>query len=162
MARSWGAALAAIVLIVDQLSKWWITGPMNLPNRDEIVLLPIFRFVWTRNYGVSGGFLVAGSEAQRWLLIAGTAAIAIVVAVWLAREKALVEALALGAILGGAAGNIADRARLGYVADFLNLHFGAWSPFLVFNVADAGISVGVVILILRALFGSRARSLAEK
>lgn len=162
MARAWGLALAAIVLLVDQLSKWWIVGPLDLPNRDGIELLPIFRFVWTRNYGVSGGFLVAGSDLQRWLLIAATAAIAAVVAYWLAREKQVVEALALGAILGGAIGNIADRARLGYVADFLNLHFGAWSPFLVFNVADAGISVGVTVLILRALLSNRARSLAEK
>jgi signal peptidase II len=55
-------------------------------------------------------------------------------------------------VLGGALGNIVDRVRFGYVLDFADLHFGTWRPFLVFNVADAAISIGVVILILRALF----------
>ena len=66
------------------------------------------------------------------------------------------DAVALGLVLGGALGNILDRVRLGYVADFLNLHFGAWSPFLVFNVADVGVSLGVAFLVLRALFPREA------
>jgi signal peptidase II len=147
-----GWIMAAIILAADQLSKFWIMGPLDLPNRGAIELLPIFRLVWTGNHGVSGGFLVASSDWQRWLLTAGTAAIAVAVASWLWREKQRIEAIALGGILGGAIGNIADRVRLGYVADFLNLHFGAWSPFLVFNVADAAITIGVLILLIRALF----------
>ncbi len=55
-------------------------------------------------------------------------------------------------VLGGAAGNILDRTRLGYVVDFADLHFGQWRPFLVFNVADAAITIGVLILLIRALF----------
>ena len=58
----------------------------------------------------------------------------------------------LALVLGGALGNIVDRVRLGFVVDFLDLHFGEWRPFLVFNVADAAISIGVVILLLRAVF----------
>ena len=161
MAKVGGWVMAAIVLVADQLSKYVVIGPLDLPNRGSIELLPIFRLVWTGNHGVSGGFLVASSDLQRWLLIAGTATIAAAVAVWLWRERSGLEALAFGAILGGAAGNIADRVRFGYVADFLNLHFGAWSPFLVFNVADAAISIGVVILILRAVLTPRRSSLAE-
>ena len=57
----------------------------------------------------------------------------------------------------GALGNIVDRARFGYVLDFADLHFGEWRPFLVFNVADAAISIGVVILILRALLVKDSR-----
>jgi signal peptidase II len=162
MARGWGWAMAALVVFIDQLSKYWITGPLDLPDRGEIELLPIFRLVWTGNHGVSGGFLVASSDAQRWLLTAATAGIAVAVAVWRWRERGRIEVLALGAILGGAIGNIADRVRLGYVADFLNLHFGAWSPFLVFNVADAAISIGVMVLIGCAVLLSRDHSLAEK
>jgi signal peptidase II len=150
-ARIGGFATAAAVLVVDQLSKWAITGPIGLPAREPIEILPIFRLIWVENRGVSMGFLVAGSHAERWALAGITAVIAIGVLVWLLREKGRIDALALGAILGGAIGNIADRVRLGYVADFLNLHFGAWSPFLVFNVADAAISVGVVLLAVRAL-----------
>ena len=151
-ARAGGFAAAIVVLIADQITKWAIMGPIRLPYRGPIDILPIFRLIWVENRGVSMGFLVADAAWQRWLLTAVTAGIAIGVLVWLLREKNRIDALAFGAILGGAIGNIADRVRLGYVADFLNLHFGAWSPFLVFNVADAAISVGVVLLAVRALF----------
>jgi signal peptidase II len=151
-ARAGGFAVAIAVLIADQLTKSAIMGPIRLPYRGPIDILPIFRLIWVENRGVSMGFLVANSDAERWLLTAVTAAIAIGVLVWLLRERGRMDALALGAILGGAIGNIADRVRLGYVADFLNLHFGAWSPFFVFNVADAAISIGVVLLAVRALF----------
>jgi signal peptidase II len=122
-ARIGGFATAAAVFVVDQLSKWAITGPIGLPAREPIEILPIFRLIWVENRGVSMGFLVAGSNAERWALAGITAVIAIGVLVWLLRERGRIDALALGAILGGALGNIADRVRLGYVADFLNLHF---------------------------------------
>jgi len=146
-----GLIVAALVFVVDQLGKWWVTGPLQLPDRAPIDLVPIFRLIFVQNYGVSMGFLTAGSESERWLVTALTAAIAIGVLVWLGREKSPAEASALGLILGGALGNILDRVRLGYVVDYLNLHFGAWSPFLVFNLADVAISIGVALLVLRAL-----------
>ena len=160
-ARVLGLVTAAAVLVADQLSKWAIIHPIALPERAPIDLLPIFRLIWVENRGVSMGFFVAGSSAERWALAGVTAAIALGVLVWLCRENGRADALALGAILGGAIGNIADRVRLGYVADFLNLHFGAWSPFLVFNVADAAISIGVVLLALRALFVREGRPSSE-
>ena len=64
-------------------------------------------------------------------------------------------------MLGGALGNILDRVRFGYVVDFADLHFGDFRPFLVFNVGDAAISIGVVILLLRA-FLSRDERPKEK
>ena len=161
MGRPLGLFMASAVLVLDQLSKFYITGPLALPLRGPIDLLPIFRLIWVQNFGISLSLFTAGSETSRWLLTLVTAAIAVGVAMWLMRETQRIEALALGAILGGAIGNIADRVRLGYVTDFLNLHFGAWSPFLVFNVADAGISLGVAILVLRALFAPRSHALAE-
>lgn len=150
--RPVGYGIALGWFLLDQLSKWAIIHPLDLPNGAPIELLPIFRLIWVENHGVSMGFLTAGSEAARWLLTAMTGAIALGVAWWLWRERARPEAAALGLVLGGAAGNILDRVRLGYVADFLNLHFGGYSPFLVFNVADVGVSVGVAFLVLRALF----------
>ena len=153
-----GLFVAAAVLILDHLTKWYVVGPLALPSRGAIELLPIFRLVWTGNHGVSGGYFAASTDWQRWLLIAATGLIAIGVAIWLVREKKLPDALCLGAILGGAIGNIADRVKLGYVVDFLNLHFGAWSPFLVFNVADAAISIGVALLVIRALFSARTHT----
>ena len=160
--RRIGFGVAILVYAVDQLIKWLIVGPLDLPNRlgGTIPVLPIFRLQWVENHGISMGFLTAGSAQGRWMLVALTAAIAITVTVWLWRERNRLDALSLGLVLGGALGNITDRARLGYVADFLDLHFGDWHPFLVFNVADAAITIGVLLLVLRALF-ARDRAASE-
>jgi signal peptidase II len=152
MRRYIGWLVAILVFAADQLSKWYVTGPLALPQRDSFEILPIFRLLWVGNRGVSMGIFVAGSEVQRWGLTLFTIGIAAFVAAWLMRETRRWDRIALGLILGGALGNILDRVRLGYVTDFLNLHFGAWSPFLVFNIADAAISIGVAFLVLRAIF----------
>ena len=88
--------------------------------------------------------------------VSAYATIAAGVAFWITREQSAGDRVALGLVLGGALGNIVDRVRFGYVVDFLDLHFGAWRPFYVFNVADAAISIGVVILLLRAFFARKA------
>lgn len=148
-----GAISAAIVLLLDQAAKWFVTGPLELDllAGDPIDLLPIFRVRFVANQGVSLGLLQAGSDAARWGLVLLTAAIAIGVVVWMVRERNRQDQVALGLVLGGAIGNIADRVRLGYVVDWADLHFGDWSPFLVFNLADAAITLGVLILLARAV-----------
>ncbi|WP_341207103.1 signal peptidase II [uncultured Sphingomonas sp.] len=147
-----GLLLAGAVFAVDQLVKWLVTGPLQIDFLGAYrTLLPIFDLRFTKNEGVSLGMLRAETDATRWLLVAFTAAIAIAVAVWMFRERKRADQLALGLVLGGAIGNIVDRVRLGYVVDFADLHFGEWRPFLVFNVADAAISIGVLILLVRAL-----------
>ena len=148
--RSFGFTVAATVFALDQLAKWIVAGPLALQSVRQIVLLPIFNLSWTENQGISLGFLQATSHSARWLLVAVTGAIAIAVAVWIGREKQRGDQIALGMVLGGALGNILDRIRFGYVVDFADLHFGDIRPFLVFNVGDAAISIGVVILLLRA------------
>ena len=146
-----GFAVAAVIFVADQITKWLVIGPLAL-NRigDQLVLLPIFNLTWTENYGISLGLFNAESDTGRWVLVAVTAAIATGVAVWIRREQQRGDQVALGMVLGGALGNILDRVRFGYVVDFADLHFGEFRPFLVFNVADAAISIGVVILLLRA------------
>ncbi|WP_298814905.1 signal peptidase II [uncultured Sphingomonas sp.] len=147
-----GLLLAAVVLVVDQLVKWLVTGPLGLDYLNASrTLLPIFDLRFVKNNGVSLGLLRAETATMRWVLVAFTAAIAIAVAVWMWREPKRGDQLALGLVLGGAIGNILDRVRLGYVVDFADLHFGEWRPFLVFNVADAAITIGVLILLVRAL-----------
>jgi signal peptidase II len=138
------------IFIVDQITKWIVINPLALQARGQIELLPIFNLTWVENRGISLGLLTADSELGRWLLVAMTAAIAAGVAWWITREERRGDQLALALVLGGALGNIVDRVRFGYVVDFADLHFGAFRPFLVFNVADAAISIGVVILLLRA------------
>jgi signal peptidase II len=148
--RHLGYIVALLVFAGDQLSKWIVAGPLDLQTVRQIVLLPVFSLSWTENYGISLGLFNAESETGRWVLVAVTAAIATGVAVWIRREKQRGDQIALGMVLGGALGNILDRVRFGYVVDFADLHFGEFRPFLVFNVADAAISIGVVILLLRA------------
>jgi signal peptidase II len=148
--RNLAYILAIIVFIFDQVTKWIVSVPLALQARGQIEILPIFNLTWVENNGISLGLLNATTPTGRWMLVAMTAAIAIGVAWWITREEKRGDQLALSLVLGGALGNIVDRVRHGYVVDFADLHFGAFRPFLVFNVADAAISIGVVILLLRA------------
>ena len=155
--RALGVAIAALTLAADQLAKWAMLGPLNLREIGQINLAPIFAFTWSENRGVSLGLLTAGSDLERWGLVALTAAIAIGVLVWLTRERRLGDIAPLGLILGGAMGNIIDRTRLGFVVDFLDLHFGSYRPFLIFNLADAAITIGVLIILARSFLSREKR-----
>jgi signal peptidase II len=147
-----GLATGAILFIADQAVKYGVTHPLGLDELgEERVINAIFTLRFVANRGVSLGMLHADTEAMRWGLVALTAAIAVGVLVWMFREPNRQDQVGLGLVLGGAIGNILDRVRFGYVVDFADLHFGTWSPFLVFNVADAAITIGVLILLVRAL-----------
>ncbi|OYY71188.1 signal peptidase II [Sphingomonas sp. 28-63-12] len=148
-----GLIAAVIVLMLDQLLKFIVTGPLGLDTLAgrTIDLLPIFRVRFVANIGVSLGLLNASSDAGRWGLVALTGVIAAGVLIWMLREPNRQDQLGLGLVLGGAIGNILDRVRLGYVVDYADLHFGEWSPFLVFNLADAAITIGVLVLLVRAI-----------
>jgi signal peptidase II len=167
-----GFAVALLIFILDQLVKWAVTGPLGVNYNGAVrYLLPIFDLSYVQNQGISLGLLNAGNPVGRWMLVLMTAAIAIAVAVWITREKNRTDQVALGMVLGGALGNILDRTRFGYVVDFADLHFrgippqlclhyenGLCRPFLVFNVGDAAISIGVVILLLHALLSRKDHS----
>jgi signal peptidase II len=150
--RTVGLIIAGAIFAVDQAVKWIVTYPLQLPQRRTIELLPFFDLKWVNNPGVSMGFLPADTPASRWMLVALTGAISLAVLIWLWREKRRDDAIALSFVLGGALGNILDRIRFGHVIDFADIHFGEVHPFLVFNVADAAITIGVLLLLVRALF----------
>ncbi|MEJ7925251.1 signal peptidase II [Sphingobium sp. AN641] len=151
--RPLGITVVTVTLVLDQLIKYAVTYPLALKSRagEGIDLLPIFRLRWLENRGVSMGFFHAETDMMRWALVGMTILIATGVAVWMWREKARQDVFALSLVLGGAIGNIIDRVRLGYVIDYADLHFGEWRPFLIFNLADAAITIGVLILLARAL-----------
>jgi signal peptidase II len=107
--------------------------------------------VW--NFGISFGLMSGGGL----ILLGVITAIIIGFAVWMARASAKVEIVALAMIVGGALGNVADRLRFGAVADFLDFHWGG-IHFPAFNVADAAISIGVVLLLLHGLFFAKNRA----
>ncbi len=150
--RSIGLGLAALIFAVDQWIKYLARWPWQLRERGVIDLLPFFDLRWTENVGISLGMFEAQSLEMRWGLIAVTAIVSLVVLVWLLRERKLGEIVGLAMILGGAIGNIRDRIRFGYVVDYADFHIGEFRPFLIFNVADAAITIGVLIILARALF----------
>lgn len=157
-----GLATAAALFVVDQAAKLGVTDGLGIRYLgDSRTILPIFDLRFVANRGVSLGLLTADSAMSRWLLVLLTGGIAIGVLVWMLREPKRADQAALGLVLGGAVGNILDRIRLGYVVDFADLHFGTWQPFLVFNVADAAITIGVLILFVRA-FLVRDKPAAEQ
>lgn len=147
-----GLAFAAFIAVIDQIVKWYVIGPLNLRVVRNIELLPFFDLTYVENRGMSLGMFQATTMEMRWLLVLVTAVIALVVLVWMMREKLLGDILGLSLILGGAIGNIKDRWELGYVIDYADLHIGTFRPFLVFNIADAAITIGVVIILARSLF----------
>lgn len=147
-----GLVFAALLFIVDQAVKFWVVGPLDLRNVRKIDLLPFFDLYYVENRGISLGMFQATDMETRWLLVLLTAVIAAFVAVWMMREKLLGDILGLAMILGGALGNIRDRWELGYVIDYADFHIGDFRPFLVFNIADAAITIGVVIILARSLF----------
>lgn len=151
--RSTAFVIAFLIFVFDQAVKWVVSVPLDLAGQPGKVirLLDFFDLRWTENRGVSLGLLSADGEVGRWLLVALTAAIATFVAIWMWRERKRADSVALAMVLGGALGNIVDRARFGYVVDYADLHFGEWRPFLVFNVGDAAITIGVLLLLVRAL-----------
>jgi signal peptidase II len=146
-----GLTLAALIYGVDQWLKRKVYGSWGLLEEgDHLDLSTYFDLTRTHNYGVSLGFLTADSMEMRWGLVALTGTIALIVLVWLLREKRWGDILPLALVLGGACGNIQDRYRLGFVLDYADLHFGEFRPFLIFNLADAAITVGVVIILARS------------
>ncbi|KLE34382.1 signal peptidase II [Aurantiacibacter luteus] len=148
-----GFAIAVVTFVLDQWIKHVVVNVLELDRVNEVEpLLPFFDLRRANNYGVSLGMFEATSMEMRWILVAVTAAIAVGVAVWMLRERKGWDIAALGLVLGGALGNIRDRWMYGYVIDYADLHVGEFRPFLIFNVADAAITIGVVIILVRALF----------
>ena len=139
--------MALLILAADQASKWWILNRLHLPDVGRVDLLPVLSLTFVQNQGVTFGLFKAGEGWGPLLLAAVAIAIVAALGLWLRRAESRWVAVSLGAIAGGALGNIADRVRFGWVVDFIHLHAGGWSWY-VFNVADAAIVCGVAALVL--------------
>ena len=156
-----GLPIALATLLADQASKWWILAGLNLP---ELRNLPVLQWgpagldltmVWNR--GVTFGLLWGDNFATQLVLALAAAGIAAFLLRWMARAETRWVAAALGAVVGGAIGNVADRLRFGAVVDFVDVHLAGWHWY-VFNVADAGIVCGVGVLVADALFRREAKA----
>jgi signal peptidase II len=145
-----GVVVAILTLIADQISKYLIIAELQVPG-NYIDLLPIFQFNLQYNTGVSFSMFSSDAVATRIALVALTLAITGVMTWWMWRVHRLWLQTALGLIIGGALGNIIDRARIGAVTDFLLFHWQDWY-FPFFNLADTAITIGAVMYLLDALF----------
>jgi signal peptidase II len=145
---------ALIVIVLDQLTKAWIMGGLDLREMGHIpVLPPLFNLTWVENRGVSFGLF--GDGSARWMLSAFSIAVAGILGWWALKADRRLLITAIGLIMGGALGNVIDRIRFGYVVDFLDIsgpHFFLGTMKInfpwIFNVADSAICIGVILLIL--------------
>ena len=152
-----GSIIAAIIFLLDRLSKWWFIDVFELPSKGVVEILPIFDVVMVWNRGVSFSFLAAQDEFGRWALVVLNLIIVAVLTYWLKSAQVRHIAFALGLIIGGAFGNIYDRVKFAAVADFFQFHVGDWY-FAVFNIADSFIFIGAMVLILSTTFTKKKNS----
>lgn len=145
--------LAALTIVLDQLSKWWVLDVFDLAARKSVQVAGPFSLTMVWNKGVSFGMLRAEQDLARWGLVVFSLIVAGFLAVWARKIERPLLALAVGLVMGGAVGNAIDRARFGAVADFLDFK-DLYFPW-VFNVADSAISVGVVLLLLDSFLSER-------
>jgi signal peptidase II len=148
-----GLAVVIATVAIDQITKAMAVS--ELPLGSAIELLPVLTLYRVENTGIAFSFL-SGSGLP---LVIGTAIIAAIVAGFWVRstEGGRIAAAGFALIVGGAIGNLIDRVRLGYVVDFLLLHFGVRTLF-VFNLADAALTIGPALLIVTYLFPAKEQS----
>ncbi len=142
--------LSIVVMLLDQFSKWYMLN--YLTPYQPIALVPFFNFSLTFNSGSAYGFLANQSGWQIPFICAVVMVVTAVLLIWLSRlqRRDYMLCTAVSLIIGGALGNLIDRLRFSYVIDFLDFHIGTWH-FATFNVADAAISVGAFLLVVKFL-----------
>ncbi len=147
-----GLAVATLVVVLDQVSKWVILVWVMDPPRS-IPVLPVFNLVLVWNRGVSFG-VFGGGLVPPWVLVVLAAAIVVLLLIWLHRAETRLTALAIGMVIGGAVGNVIDRLTHGAVVDFLDFHLAGYH-WPAFNLADSAITIGVGLLLAESLFPGR-------
>ena len=149
-----GLVFAILLLLADQVSKFWILDVLDLPELRSLPVLALgpvgldLTMVWNR--GVTFGLFSGGGTWNHLILAALALVVAGFLLRWLARAETWMVVIALGAVIGGAIGNVIDRVRFGAVVDFIDVHAWGWHWY-VFNIADAAIVCGVVALVVDAL-----------
>jgi len=151
--------LSVLVVVLDQLSKYWISSRFSYG--ESMYVLDIFNLVLVHNTGAAFSLLSDAGGMQRWLF----SIIAIVASVWIVwllhkHQHQKLFALALSMILGGALGNLIDRIAYGYVLDFLDFHWNTYH-FAAFNLADSAITCGAFLLIIEAFMEKKHGAVAS-
>jgi signal peptidase II len=155
-----GLKVAALLLLADQASKLWLIYGTHLRLTYPWPVLPFLDITVVWNRGISYGLFQQNSELGRWILTGIKLLAAVILFFWLRKAEARLEAIGIGLIIGGAIGNAIDRILHGAVFDFVHFHVGTFSWY-VFNVADAAIVIGVILMVLSPFLGLSNRDDAK-
>lgn len=143
----WGLALVLIAIVLDQYTK--ALASELLTYGQPVYVAPFLDWTLLHNPGAAFSFLSDQGGWQRWFFTAVAAIVSVVLVIWIVRlpYSKLWELIALALVLGGAVGNLIDRVLLGYVVDFISLHYEEhyWPAF---NIADSAICLGVAMLVI--------------
>ncbi len=153
-------ALAIIIVIIDQWTKW--LAETKLTFHDPVpVIEPFLNWTLAYNYGAAFSFLADAGGWQKWFFSGLALLMSLVLIVYLikAPRKATLLSFGLALVLGGAVGNLIDRLLHGHVIDFIHVHYADVWHYPIFNIADIGISIGVVLIIIDMLFLEKKREM---
>jgi signal peptidase II len=148
--------VSVLVVALDAFTKQRVSEALELYRPVEV--LSWLNITLAHNYGAAFSFLSDAGGWQRWFFVGLASVVSLVLLVWLLRlpRREWRTGLGLSLVLGGAIGNLIDRIQLGYVVDFIDVHFGGWH-YPAFNVADSAITCGVILLLIDALLFSRGK-----
>lgn len=144
LATSW---LAMLIIVLDQVTKYWANTTLSLG--EPVAILPHLNFTLVYNYGAAFSFLSDVGGWQRWFFTTLALGVSAALMIWLAKlpKRWTLEVVAINLVLSGAIGNVIDRIVEGRVTDFVDFYIGSWH-YATFNVADMGISIGAVLLLI--------------
>jgi len=143
--------IVIVIVVLDQITKIWADSTLSM--YEQIPITGFFNITKAYNYGAAFSFLDNAGGWQRWFFTAISLIVSIVLSVWLYRISRIEKwlSLSIALILGGAVGNLIDRVWYGYVVDFIQVYWNT-SYFPSFNIADAAITCGTIILLILTLF----------
>jgi signal peptidase II len=144
--------VSVLVIALDQLSKWWALTALQPAGVPHPVIPGFLNWTLAFNTGAAFSFLAQSGGWQRWFFVGLAVVISVALMIWLARtaRREWRTALPLAMVIGGALGNLIDRLHASQVTDFIQVYYRDWY-YPTFNVADSGICVGAVLLILFGL-----------
>jgi len=149
--------LSLLVFVLDQASKLWVVD--NFELYESIQLFPSLNFTYVHNLGAAFSFLSSAGGWQRWFFVGFALIATTILLVWLRKLKPTERwmAVTISLVLGGAIGNLYDRISYGYVIDFIDVYYKS-HHWPVFNIADAAISIGVVMMLVDAFKGESSKA----
>lgn len=156
MKKGYWFVIAFLVVLIDQTTKHWAL--LYLVPYQPIAVMPMFNLTLVYNTGAAFSFLSQAGDWHRWFFTGFSLIMSIVLSIWILRLalKEKCQLLALSFILGGAVGNLIDRALFGFVVDFIDIYYGD-HHWPVFNMADSAICIGALLLFIDRLPSFRER-----